>query len=169
MHHKEPKWLQQKVFNSVFWVTKIYCTCIWATSSLLHHSFDHNKTHHNHLRLLNVFGKQNTCDQRHSLQVYVGMGGLQLLITVVRIRQEFERIFWVQEPYNEDLRVTTGRDEVEANMNTCVMVHIQGSFYLEFLLKIFFKLWINVLHNRTGTENRNKPLHFKDKVLNVYK
>ena len=100
---------------------------------------------------------------------YEGMGGLQLLITVVRIRQEFERIFWVQEPHNEDLRVATGRDEVEANMNTCVMVHIQGSFYLEFLLKIFFKLWINVLHNRTGTENRNKPLHFKDKVLNVYK
>ena len=99
---------------------------------------------------------------------YEGMGGLQLLITVVRIEQEFERIFWVQEPYTEDLRVATGRDEVEANMNTCVMVHIQSSFYLELLLKIFFKLGINILHNRTGTENSNKPLHFLDKVLNVY-
>ena len=142
--------------------------CIWATSSLLHHSFYNNKTHQNHLRLINVFGKQNACDWQHSLQVYVGVGDVQLLITVVRIRQEFERIFWVQEPYNENLRVATGRDKVEANMNTCVMVHIQGSFYLELLLKIFFKLGINILHNRTGTENSNKPLHFLDKVLNVY-
>ena len=47
MHHKEPKWLQQKVCNSVFWVTKIYYTCIWAPSSLLHYSFYNNKTHQN--------------------------------------------------------------------------------------------------------------------------
>ena len=41
---------------------------------------------------------------------------------------------------NKDLRVASRRNKVEADMHTSVIIRVQCSSYLEFLLKIFVKL-----------------------------
>lgn len=52
--------------------------------------------------------------------------------------------------------MSRGGDEVEAGVDTCVVVAVEGALDLELLLKVGLKLGVNELHDRFVTGETTK-------------
>ena len=68
----------------------------------------------------------------------------------------------------QDLRVTSGCEEVETGVDTSVVVGMKRSLHFQLLLKIRFKLLVNVVNDRLVTATAHSIYHPRSKGCTVF-